>query len=186
MVRSPRPCVSIRCLTRFCGSRCCGAMAGDVNRAARCRTWRFTIRNFAAMRAKIPSRILLRSVASVIPGRMGSKKATTASQCTAPSTARLVQAGSSWELEHSSSRRDNILAVPTSDTSPSAQALQLQIQWAMPGEQRLLLALEMSQFARELAKERVRREYPEWSDAQVARELVRLAFLPASVPARLR
>jgi HNH endonuclease/Rv0078B-related antitoxin len=84
------------------------------------------------------------------------------------------------------SRRGNILAVPISDTSPSAQALQLQIQRGMPGEQRLLLALEMSLFARELAKERIRREYPEWSDAQVARELVRLAFLPAPVPARLR
>jgi hypothetical protein len=78
------------------------------------------------------------------------------------------------------------LAVPITDTSPSAQALQLQIQLAMPGERRLLLALEMSLFARELAKERVRREYPEWSDAQVVRELVRLAFLPAPVPARLR
>ena len=84
------------------------------------------------------------------------------------------------------SRHGNILAVPITDTSPSAQALQLQIQRAMPGEQRLLLALEMSLFARELAKERIRREYPEWSDAQVARELVRLTFLPAPVPARLR
>ena len=83
-------------------------------------------------------------------------------------------------------RRGNLLAVPISDTSPSAQALQLQIQRRMPGEQRLLLALEMSLFARELAKERIRREYPEWSDAQVARELVRLAFLPAPAPARFR
>ena len=41
-------------------------------------------------------------------------------------------------------------------------------------------------FARELAKERIRREYPEWSDAQVARELFRLTLLPALVPARLR
>jgi len=80
----------------------------------------------------------------------------------------------------------NILAAPITDTSPSAQLLQLQIQRAMPGEQRLLLALEMSLFARELAKERVRRECPKWSDAQVARELVRLAFLPAPLAARLR
>lgn len=72
------------------------------------------------------------------------------------------------------------------DTSPAAQALQLQIQRAMPGEQRLLLALEMSLFARELAKEGIRREHPEWSEAQVARELVRLAFLPALLPAWLR
>ena len=72
------------------------------------------------------------------------------------------------------------------DTSPSAKALQLQIQRAMSGEERLLLALEMSLFARELAKERIRREHPEWPEVEVARELVRLAFLPASVPARLR
>ena len=55
----------------------------------------------------------------------------------------------------------------------------------MTGEQRLLLALEMSLFARELAKERIRQEHPEWRDKQVARELLRLAFLPAPLPARL-
>jgi hypothetical protein len=55
----------------------------------------------------------------------------------------------------------------------------------MPGEQRLLLALEMSLFARELAREQIRQEYPEWSEAQVARELLRLTFLPALLPARL-
>ena len=58
-------------------------------------------------------------------------------------------------------RHGNILAVPISDTSPFSQAFQLQIQRAMPGEQRLLLALEMSLFAKELAKEQIRREYPE-------------------------
>ena len=79
-----------------------------------------------------------------------------------------------------------MLVVPITDTSPSVLALQLQIQRAMPGEQRLLIALEMSLFARELAKERIRREYPEWSDTQVARELIRLSFLPAPVPMRLR
>jgi len=76
--------------------------------------------------------------------------------------------------------------VGVTDTSPSVQALQLRIQRAMPGEQRLLLAMEMSLFARELAKERIRREHPEWSEMQVAREVVRWAFLPASAPARLR
>ena len=110
---------------------------------------------------------------------MGLEKATTASQ----GWYRPAPAGG---LNIRPSRHGNILAVPITDTSPSAQALQLQIQRAMPGEQRLLLALEMSLFARELAKERIRREYPEWSDAQVARELVRLTFLPAAVPARLR
>jgi hypothetical protein len=56
----------------------------------------------------------------------------------------------------------------------------------MSGEQRLLLAFEMSRFARELNKERIRREHPEWTEVQVARELLRLAFLPASLPLALQ
>jgi len=56
----------------------------------------------------------------------------------------------------------------------------------MSGEQRLLLALEMSLFARELAKVRISREYPEWLQTQVERELLRLAFLPEPLPAKLR
>ena len=82
--------------------------------------------------------------------------------------------------------RDNILAVPMTDTSPSAQAVQLEIQRAMSGEQRLLMAFEMSMFVRELARERIRREHPEWLETEVARELIRLAFLPAPLPAPLR
>ena len=46
------------------------------------------------------------------------------------------------------------------------------------------MALEMSLFARELAKERIRKAHLEWSEVQVVRELVRLAFLTASLPAR--
>jgi Rv0078B-related antitoxin len=65
---------------------------------------------------------------------------------------------------------------------PSAAAVQLQIQKAMTGEQRLLLALEMSLFARELARTCIQQEHPEWSEAQVARELLRSAFLPAPLP----
>ena len=45
----------IRHHTRIYLSRCCVETAGGVNHAARCRTWRFTIRNFAATRAKIPN-----------------------------------------------------------------------------------------------------------------------------------
>ena len=62
----------------------------------------------------------------------------------------------------------------------------MQIQRAMPGEQRLLLAFEMSLFARALAKAGVRRDHPDWTEAQVARELLRLAFLPAQLPAGLQ
>jgi hypothetical protein len=81
--------------------------------------------------------------------------------------------------------RDNILAVPITDTSPAAREKQVQIQRGMSGEQRLLLAFEMSLFARELAREGIRREHPEWDEVQVARELLRLAFLPAPLPAWL-
>ncbi len=54
----------------------------------------------------------------------------------------------------------------------------------MSGEHRLLLALEMSDFARELAKAGIRREHPDWPEASVSRELLRLAFFPAPLPAR--
>jgi transcriptional regulator of nitric oxide reductase len=82
--------------------------------------------------------------------------------------------------------RDTIVAVRITDTSPSAEAVQLQVQRAMTGEQRLLMAFEMSMFARDLASERIRREHPGWTETQVARELIRLAFLPAPMPEWLR
>ena len=53
------------------------------------------------------------------------------------------------------------------------------------GEQRLLVAYEMSLFARELSRERIRHEHPEWPETRIARELLRLAFLPAPLPACL-
>jgi len=68
------------------------------------------------------------------------------------------------------------------DTSPAAQAVQIEVQRATSGEQRLLLAFEMSVFARELAKAGIRRQHPEWSDARIAREMLRLAFFPAPLP----
>ena len=82
--------------------------------------------------------------------------------------------------------RANIFGVTMTDTSPSAQALQLQIQRAMTGEQRILLALEMSLFVRELSRARIRQEHPEWPESAVDRELIRLAFLPAPLPTGLR
>ena len=75
--------------------------------------------------------------------------------------------------------------MPITDTSVEAQAVQLQIHRAMTEEQRLLLALEMSLFARTLAKERIRQEHRDWTDGEVARELLRLAFLPEPLPAWL-
>jgi hypothetical protein len=75
--------------------------------------------------------------------------------------------------------------VTITDTSPAAQALQLKIQSCMSGEQRITLAYEMSMFARDLAKEGIRRDHPEWTEALIARELLRMAFLPEPLPAWL-
>jgi hypothetical protein len=76
--------------------------------------------------------------------------------------------------------------VSITDTIRAAREVQLQVQRAMSGEQRLLLAFEMSLFARDLARAGIQREHPEWEEVQVARELLRIAFLPAPLPARLR
>jgi len=56
----------------------------------------------------------------------------------------------------------------------------------MSGVDRMLLAYEMSMFARELFRARIRTEHPDWDEAQVARELLRIAFLPHPMPERLR
>jgi len=82
--------------------------------------------------------------------------------------------------------RVNISVVAMSDTSPEARAKQLEIVRAMSGEERMTLAYEMSMFARELAKEGIRRRHPDWSEAQVDREWLRLAFLPEPLPRGLR
>jgi len=76
--------------------------------------------------------------------------------------------------------------VAITDTTPEAQARQIEIQRSMSGEQRLSPAYEMSMFARHLAREGIRRDHPEWTEAQLARELLRLAFLPAPLPPGLQ
>lgn len=65
--------------------------------------------------------------------------------------------------------------MPLSDTTPEAQAIQERILRAMSGEQRLLLAWDMSVFARELARAGIRDAHPEWTEA----------LLPAPLPAGL-
>jgi len=72
--------------------------------------------------------------------------------------------------------------VTITDTTPEARAIQEQILQNLCGEQRLTIALEMTDLARELARTRVRHEHPDWSEAQIVRELLRLAFLPKSLP----
>jgi hypothetical protein len=72
--------------------------------------------------------------------------------------------------------------VPISDTTPAAQAVQLELHRAMTGERKIALAYEMSMFGRELNRARLRQEHPEWAEAQIARELLRLAFFPQPLP----
>ena len=56
----------------------------------------------------------------------------------------------------------------------------------MTGEQRLLIAFEMSEFACKLARERIHQDHPEWDESLVVRELLRLTFLPEALPARFK
>lgn len=53
---------------------------------------------------------------------------------------------------------------------------------AMTREQRIESAFEMSLLARELAKARIQKKHPEWTEKQVVLELFRLAFLPEPLP----
>lgn len=72
--------------------------------------------------------------------------------------------------------------MPIRDTSQEAEQVQLDVFRMMTGEQRLKLALEMSDFARELSLSRIRAEHPQWSEWEVKRELLRLDFLPDALP----
>ncbi len=74
----------------------------------------------------------------------------------------------------------------TPDTSRAAAEVQVQVHRALTGEQRLVIAFEMSLFARDLARAGIQRDHPDWDEARVARELLRLAFLPEPLPAKFR
>ena len=59
------------------------------------------------------------------------------------------------------------------------------VQSFMTGEQKVLLSLEISLFDREIRKQRIRRDNPEWSELEVMHEIFRQAFLPKPVPEAL-
>ena len=71
------------------------------------------------------------------------------------------------------------------DTTRDAEAVQLAILRRTSGEQRVLLAFEMSMFTRKLAREGIRHRHPDWPETRVNRELLRLAFFPNPLPAGL-
>ena len=56
------------------------------------------------------------------------------------------------------------------------------LQDAMSGEQRVLLAFEMSHYAHELAKQYLRDQHPEWSEGRVVQEFLRSLFPPGKAP----
>ncbi len=72
-----------------------------------------------------------------------------------------------------------------SDTSPAIAAIQARIHERMTGEQRLLMALEMSYFAHELAKQGLRAAHPDWPEERVRREFLRSLFPPGAAPSSL-
>lgn len=75
--------------------------------------------------------------------------------------------------------------MPLSDTCPAVKKRQMEIEAAMSGEERILRMLEASLLVREFAKSKIRADYPEWTETQVARELLRLQFLPGNIPSGL-
>ena len=76
--------------------------------------------------------------------------------------------------------------MPLSDTSPAAKKRQMEIFAAMSGEERILWALEASELIREFAKSKIRSDHPDWNEARVSREVLRLQFLPRELPAGLQ
>ena len=76
--------------------------------------------------------------------------------------------------------------MPFSDTTPGAREVQFRILRALSGEQRIILALEMSEFVRESARERIQAQHPDWDESRVKLELLKIAFFPDPLPAGLR
>lgn len=60
------------------------------------------------------------------------------------------------------------------DTTPEAAAFQQALYRAMTGEQRVALAVKMSEMAREITRDGIRHRHPEYSDEQVKLALFRI------------
>lgn len=62
------------------------------------------------------------------------------------------------------------------DTSAKAAAIQERLHDALGPEGRFRLAMQMSELAREFAKAGVRERHPDYTDAEILRELARLFY----------
>jgi hypothetical protein len=56
------------------------------------------------------------------------------------------------------------------------------VQSFMTGGQKILLSLEISMFDREIRKQKIRRDHPEWSELEVMHEIMRQSFRSEPVP----
>ncbi len=63
-----------------------------------------------------------------------------------------------------------------------ADEMQIRILRGLTPSRRLATALEMTDLARAFARAGIRMRHPDWSEAQVSRELLRIAFLPEPLP----
>lgn len=79
-----------------------------------------------------------------------------------------------------------IRSVALSDTSSEVREMQFRIWKSMSDERRSQLGMQMTEFARELAKAGIRRDHPEWSERQITLELLRRALWPQPLPAGLK
>lgn len=70
-------------------------------------------------------------------------------------------------------RRNSMVA---RDVSPAAARLQAEIHRRFASARRLEMAIEMSEFARDLSRAGLRSRYPGLSDAEVERELSRRIY----------
>jgi hypothetical protein len=72
------------------------------------------------------------------------------------------------------------------DTTVEADVLQREICRRLDGVSRLCLALDMSVAARALSLARLRRQHPDYSDLDLKKALLRLAFPTDALPPPLR
>jgi hypothetical protein len=64
------------------------------------------------------------------------------------------------------------------EADDTADRLQIEYYRRLTGEQRLLLAYELSMTVRAFAAARLRREHPDWTDREITGELLRMACMP--------
>jgi hypothetical protein len=74
--------------------------------------------------------------------------------------------------------------MPVYDTSPSTLSVQLRAQKALTGEERIILAFEMSMFARELAAAGIRDDHPAWSESEISPRTYQARVFSPGRPAR--